>query len=364
MKGVIFVILLAGYALSATYSWNAVKKCGGWNPYLIQADNRHAARTGRKLQLSTTPLNPGQMCNQNWAAIGLCCDIAQTKAYVINDRKIIDDAVTDLLTGLDNLFEIKKNLTSSSPQFLRDYANFTLDKVTINTRLSIFGCGEYLKKVRSSVLCTICRADSAKYFSGSKGRISKSECSDMLQMCAPAINLVVKSLHGMLKIENQVIKNPKYNKYSFTFSSLFNSIKKYQLGLELIPNINIYLQNNKQASNYGALSQGLCNKFYSLVKQPFLIDLGKLIKLTTTSMQIFTTQNFDNFLKLMSTLGQLSSARRSLTSASSRALSDLTASNNPFTADTTTYLLSSSSYQSTSKISASQSFIDLSKSFP
>ena len=364
MKGVIFVILLVGYALSTTSSSNTVKQCGRLNPYLTRADITHTARTGRKLELSSTPLKSGQMCNQDWAAMGLCCNITQANAYVINDKKIIDDAVADLVTGLNNLFEIKKNLTSSTPQFLRDYANFTLDKVTLNTGLSLVACGEYLKKVRSSVLCTICRADSAKFFSGSKGRISQSECSDMLEMCAPTINLVVKSIHGMFKIENEVTTNPKYSKYSQTFSSFFSYIKKFECGSNLIPNINSYLEKNKQASNYDALSRDLCNTFYSLVKQPFLVDLGKLIKLTTGSMKIFTTQYFDKFVKAMATLSQFCSASRSLTSASSRALSNLTASDNPFDADTATYLRSSSSYQSTSQNNALYPFIDLSKSFP
>ena len=59
MKGVIFFILLAGYALSATYSSNAVKKCGGLNPFLTRADIMHTAITGQKLELTTAPLNPG-----------------------------------------------------------------------------------------------------------------------------------------------------------------------------------------------------------------------------------------------------------------------------------------------------------------
>ena len=362
MKGVIFFILLAGYALSATSSLNAVKKCGSLNPYLTHADISHKARTGRKLELTTTPLNPGQMCNQDWAAKGLCCNITQAKAYAINDEKIIDGAVADLLAGLNTLNDIKKSLTSSSPQFMRNYANFTLDKVTINTGLSVFGCGEYLKQVRSSVLCTICRADSAKFFSGSKGRISQSECSDMLQMCAPAMNLVVKSLHGMFKIENEVMTNPKYSKYSQTFSSFFNYIKKYQLGSNLIPNINSYLEKNKQASNYNALSQDLCNNFYSLVKQPFLVDLGKLIRLVSVRMYIFTTQKFDDFLKndfLFNAL--IPSSQRSTWT---RDLSTSTASTDPFTADTTTCLQSSSSYQSTSQNNALQPAINVKISFP
>ena len=146
MKSVIFFILLAGYALSATYSSNSVKKCGGLNPNLTRADITHKSRTGGKLELSTTPLNPGQMCNQDWAAIGLCCNTTQANAYVINDKKIIDDAVADLLAGLNTLFDIKRSLTSISPQFLRNYTDFTLDKVTINAGLSIYGCGEYLNK--------------------------------------------------------------------------------------------------------------------------------------------------------------------------------------------------------------------------
>jgi hypothetical protein len=358
MKGVIFVILLAGYALSATYSSNAIKKCGGLNPYLTSADITHRDITGRKLELATAPLNPGQMCNQDWAAIGLCCDITQAKAYAINDKKIIDDAVTDLSTGLNSLLDIKKSLTSSSPQFSRDYAKFTLDKVTINTGLSVFGCGEYLKQVRSSVLCTICRADSAKFFSGSKGRISHSECSDMLEMCAPAINLVVKSLHGMFKIENEVMTNPKYIKYSYTFSSFFNYIKKYQLGSNLIPNINSYLEKNKQASNYDALSQDLCNKFYSLVKQPFLVDLGKLIRLVSLRMSIITSQKFDDFLKNKPLYNALVPNSLAL-ALTSRDLSASIASTDYFDADSTTYLQSSSSHQSVTQNNALRPFIDL-----
>ena len=177
------------------------------------------------------------------------------------------------------------------------------------------------------------------------------------------MNMVVKSLHGMFKIENEVMTNPKYSKYSIVFISYFNHIKKYQLGSELIPNINSYLEKNKEASNYNVLSKDLCNTFYSLVNQPFLVDLGKLIRLISQTMMVFSLQDFENFIKAMVAINS-SASSLSMKSTSSRALSDSSASTDPFTADTTTCLLSSSSYQSTSQNNALQPVIDLSKSFP
>ncbi len=160
----------------------------------------------------------GTSCGDEWTKFGLCCDQSDLKRYADQDQKDIMSAVGSLSAVLENFTRSYKTIhdlgnrirwseLSRIPKARRSIIEFTKGETSANfvmslrqllaedrLNASLERCWKKISHSRSNALCSVCSGRSDRFFSGGKILMLDSDCSSILQECAPAFSKTLRFL--------------------------------------------------------------------------------------------------------------------------------------------------------------------------
>jgi hypothetical protein len=249
----------------------AVKgSCINKNPFL--------AMYGEPIGVKGMPLpSTSTVCNSVWSVSKTCCRADALIKHVNAEQKRLDDASKSLIKVIKELSEKAKKVTQyglkkdSKVSFLTIYQDSDLGETLEQSALK---CTDYMKKVRSSVVCSLCAGDSEKYYYGNKISISKNSCDAMLSKCVRLIQTVIITIDGVNSLDGQVesIKNTKKESLVGEVVKLANELHKLTSKSNVIQLLHVYSNSDKSDVLHADAMRGLCGMFFSLVKATFYED--------------------------------------------------------------------------------------------
>lgn len=121
-------------------------------------------------------------CQGLWWREGFVCDYDKLKALAAADQKKLSDATASFVQSITKNRELAVKLNDAKK------AAFNANQLVfnpVNTKTEAEKCWNYMIKLRSSALCSICSAKNYLYFLNNKGAISFDTCNDFLSYCMP-----------------------------------------------------------------------------------------------------------------------------------------------------------------------------------
>jgi hypothetical protein len=132
-------------------------------------------------------------------------------------------------------------------------------------------CSEHIIKVRTASICSVCSANSAQYFIGSKALITHEDCADLLIPCFPLFDNMISVIEGFSKIVSFI--SGRFERGQLKETKVTNARKKEKISknkLMRIKGLQILLEEYKNPSispsEYTKMLEGICGAFFTLTK--------------------------------------------------------------------------------------------------
>ena len=249
----------------------AVKgSCINKNPFLVMY--------GEQISVEGMPLSStSTVCNSVWSDSKTCCRADAVINHVTDEQKKLDDASNSLINVIKELSKKAKTVTEyglqkdSKVSFLTIYQDSEHGETLEQSALK---CTDYMKQVRSSVVCSLCAGDSQKYYFGDKIRISKNSCDAMLSKCVRLIQTVIITIDGVNSLAGEVdtITNTKKKSLVGEAVKLANDLHRLTSNSNVIQLLDAYSSSDISDGLQSDAMRGLCGMFFSLVKPTFYED--------------------------------------------------------------------------------------------
>lgn len=248
--------------------------CINKNPFLVMY--------GESIGIKGMPVpSTSTVCNSVWSVSKTCCKADALIKHVAAEQKKLDDASNSLVNVIKKLSDQAKKVTQyglkkeSKVSFLTIYQDSQQGETLEQAALK---CTDYMKQVRSSVVCSLCAGDSQKYYVGNKISISKNNCDAMLSKCVRLIQTVIITIDGVNSLGGEVdtIKNTKQKTLVEEVVKLAKDLHELTSKSNVIQLLHVYSNSDKRNGVRTDAMRDLCGMFFSLVKTTFYEDFKNL----------------------------------------------------------------------------------------
>ena len=250
-------------------------------------------------------------CDREWSANKTCCDVSSLVKYAAKDKRKIQNSVESVML---NLYLISRhiNCTLTIAQSLKDFnlnlsplltaydsvyhseplASFrAIHNKVLNSFQSINAssqvCWDYLSKIRSLSLCSVCSGRREVFFRYSKALISFSTCSDIMKKCGDHFGLLVKFVKRSSQLAETLydgISNGSFKVYPSTESAINRTRGNLTqiISNPTIRSLMVYLENINSTTDQDAMIR-CCKKLSNLVMPTFIQKIRPLMNMVLES---------------------------------------------------------------------------------
>ena len=192
-------------------------------------------------------------CHGEWSNHGKCCDVNDLILASKLDGKLIDANAQDLMKIVGNakwLLTIKLEETyQKSKVKLNDETRKQINDLVESAEFTKFNestktCWNFMKKQRSSALCSICSGDSSIYFDNGKILVDQQVCTQTTESCH-AFFETLASMRNLLASITPALLDAEYIRVVKPLHSLVHSLDEGMPPASLLEAFKVYSQTLK-----------------------------------------------------------------------------------------------------------------------
>ena len=279
-------VLLYALVASLVLSTYQSSSCMATNPFM-----HHLSSSGiLKVQIFDTPDTTSTMnhCQAEWSTHGTCCDASDLVLASELDGKLIDANANMIVKAVsmvkwilvDKLNEIvaKKKL-KMNPVTEKQISDFFSSHTYTNFNESTSKCWDFMKKQRSSALCSMCSGRSSIYFDDGKILVDRQVCRDTTDSCYAFFESLTMIKDKLNAVRSVFLRD----KYVYVLKYLQDFIERLERGSpppSLIQAFNTHREvskKSKSSQNDQSLidaEQVVCSTTLNILKTPYIMTMN------------------------------------------------------------------------------------------